>query len=346
MAHPREFAGIFDAHPELYSDSAREAERDDDVSGSGVFDAEGRNNLHVGDGVFETNFGLPGYAKREDLNGKSEVIDRQTKTPIEVYASGMTRGQQYMPSTAPRYPSPDKGLFWSDPQWGMNQDPGGVPAADISFDTDMRVQRLSGLGSFGLGAMPSWASTSNVVFMAAVGLLFGVVAKMVADESKGSAYLAMRQHVPNTATEALNQPPTPFAPYPAWAAARLNPHPVMANYPAAAYMTSALYRGARSPFQVLLDPKREEAIALQGLGSDNSGLALGMAGVVLAAVVAMAGVSLYATYQVGKAMAPDEDAEVKYGLGGMGLGLVAGFVGLSAPVGLAGLAALSTFGKD
>jgi len=100
----------FDSYPpgiENYTDSPKEAEKADDVVGSGVF-SPGLATVHGQDGVFAASYSLPGYVARENLMGRSEVIDRQTGTPIEVYVSGATSAAQYMPSTQPRYPWPDR----------------------------------------------------------------------------------------------------------------------------------------------------------------------------------------------------------------------------------------------
>lgn len=109
-----------------------EAGVEDDVNGSGVFSDE--CNLHVGDGVFSTSFAMPGYAYREDGRGKSEVIDHQTKTPVEVYMGGSTRGQQYQPSTQPRWPSPDLDPFWDDGRRTVASEEGSIRAVDTSFN--------------------------------------------------------------------------------------------------------------------------------------------------------------------------------------------------------------------
>jgi hypothetical protein len=42
-----------------------ELERDDDVFGSGIFDRPGRMTSNVGDGVFASDYSLPGYVARE-----------------------------------------------------------------------------------------------------------------------------------------------------------------------------------------------------------------------------------------------------------------------------------------
>lgn len=100
----------FDVFPrfiENYTDSPREAEKADDVVNSGVF-SPNRASVHKEDGVFADNVALPGYVARENLMGGSEVIDKQTGTPIEVYVTGATSAAQYMPSTQPRYPWPDR----------------------------------------------------------------------------------------------------------------------------------------------------------------------------------------------------------------------------------------------
>lgn len=125
----------FPSHLELYSNSPLEAQAEDDVANSGVF-SNGKANIHEGDGVFATNFALPGYAQRENLLGGSEVIDRQTGTPIEVYAAGSTSAQQYMPSTSPRYPWPDRdgylGGAMSKISRNRMDDQGSYPTVDIS----------------------------------------------------------------------------------------------------------------------------------------------------------------------------------------------------------------------
>lgn len=125
----------FPSHLELYSNSPLEAQAEDDVANSGVF-SNNKANIHAGDGVFATNFALPGYAQRENLLGGSEVIDRQTGTPIEVYAAGSTSAQQYMPSTSPRYPWPDRdgylGGALSKISRNRMDDQGVYPTVDIS----------------------------------------------------------------------------------------------------------------------------------------------------------------------------------------------------------------------
>lgn len=123
--------GGTDALPELHSDAMAEASVEDDVQNSGVFSDD--CNLHIGDGVFSTSFALPGYAQRENGRGKSEVIDHQTKTPVEVYMAGSTRGQQYMPSTQPRWPSPDLDPFWDDGRRAVEAS-GDIPSVDTSFN--------------------------------------------------------------------------------------------------------------------------------------------------------------------------------------------------------------------
>ena len=107
-----EFDGVVDGRPEYRSDEMVNAAQEDDVLGAGIFDT--RVNLHGGDGIFEESYSLPGYLARETGNGPSEVIDNQTGTPIESFASGMWRSQQYLPSTQPRYPWPDLNPFMPD----------------------------------------------------------------------------------------------------------------------------------------------------------------------------------------------------------------------------------------
>lgn len=127
----REFDTYVD-HLELYSNSPREAEVVDDVANSGVF-SPNRANVHVNDGVFATNWALPGYAQRENLLGRSEVIDRQTGTNIEVYVGGATSAMQSMPSTAPRYPWPDRdGYLGGSINKALMQDSGAYPVQDIA----------------------------------------------------------------------------------------------------------------------------------------------------------------------------------------------------------------------
>jgi len=122
----------FPSHLELYSNSPLEAQAEDDVANSGVF-SNNKANIHAGDGVFATNFALPGYAQRENLLGGSEVIDRQTGTPIEVYAAGSTSAQQYMPSTSPRYPWPDRdGYLGGAVNKARMDDRNTYPTIDIS----------------------------------------------------------------------------------------------------------------------------------------------------------------------------------------------------------------------
>lgn len=192
----------FDAYPrhlEFYSNSPREAEVEDDVANSGVFSAH-RANVHVGDGVFATNYALPGYAQRENLLGKSEVIDRQTGTPIEVYVGGATSAAQYMPSTQPRYPWPSRdGYLGGAVNKARMDDRGRYDTVDISdmpadflgpvtnttqaIDRDLRIfsppirrgeiRELSGLGDI-MSDVPSWLV---LVAAAAVGVGLGVAAK-------------------------------------------------------------------------------------------------------------------------------------------------------------------------
>jgi len=126
----------FDSYPpgiENYTDSPREAEKADDVVGSGVFSPE-RATVHGQDGVFAASYSLPGYVARENLMGGSEVIDRQTGTPIEVYVAGATSAAQFMPSTQPRYPWPDRdGYLGGAISKAWAQDHSGHPRAqDIS----------------------------------------------------------------------------------------------------------------------------------------------------------------------------------------------------------------------
>lgn len=124
--------GFTDNRIELYSNSPREAEAEDDYSNSGVF-GNGRANVHKGDGVFATQFALPGYAARENLMGKSEVIDRQTGTEIEVYVGGATSAAQYMPGGQPRNPWPDQdGYLGGAVNKAHMQDSGQFPVQDIS----------------------------------------------------------------------------------------------------------------------------------------------------------------------------------------------------------------------
>jgi len=123
---------VFPRHLEFYSNSPREAEAADDVANSGVF-SNGRANVHAGDGVFATNYALPGYAQRENLMGRSEVIDRQTGDQIEVYVGGATSAMQYMPSTAPRYPWPDRdGYVGGAINKALMDDRGRYKTVDIS----------------------------------------------------------------------------------------------------------------------------------------------------------------------------------------------------------------------
>lgn len=123
---------VFPKHLEFYSNSPREAEAEDDVVNSGVF-SNNRANVHAGDGVFATNYALPGYAQRENLMGRSEVIDRQTGDKIEVYVGGATSAMQYMPSTAPRYPWPDRdGYVGGAVNKALMDDLGRYKTVDIS----------------------------------------------------------------------------------------------------------------------------------------------------------------------------------------------------------------------
>lgn len=192
----------FDAYPrhlEFYSNSPREAEVEDDVANSGVFSPH-RANVHAGDGVFATNFALPGYAQRENLLGKSEVIDRQTGTPIEVYVTGATSAAQYMQSTQPRYPWPSRdGYVGGAVNKARMDDRGRYATVDISempanflgpvtnttaqIESELRdpfprpsrgeIRELSGLGDI-MSDVPSWLV---VVAAAAVGVGLGVAAK-------------------------------------------------------------------------------------------------------------------------------------------------------------------------
>lgn len=110
-----EFAGAWPSDLDSRSDDVAEAESLDDMVGNGVFDASNNVNLHKGAGVFESSFALPGFLARENpAIGKSEVIDRQTGTPIEVYAAGATSGATWMPSSQPRYLDVDPSGFIAD----------------------------------------------------------------------------------------------------------------------------------------------------------------------------------------------------------------------------------------
>lgn len=194
----REF-DTFPRHLEFYSNSPLEAEVEDDVANSGIF-SNHKANVHVGDGVFAANYALPGYAQRENLLGRSEVIDRQTGTNIEVYVGGATSAAQFMPSTQPRYPWPDRdGFVGGAVNKARMQDDGMYPVQDISempadflgpvTNTTKEVELwplavdqarlrgqprgISGLGSFTDG-MPEWAVLLGTV---AVGVALGIAAK-------------------------------------------------------------------------------------------------------------------------------------------------------------------------
>lgn len=191
----------FDSLPndiELYTNSPREAEAEEDVSGSGIFSTN-RPNIHVGDGVFATNFSLPGYAARENLMGRSEVIDRQTGTQIEVYVGGATSAAQYMPSGQPRYPWPDLDSYLEGSSVkAAREDSGAFPTVDTSFwpssDRQTRtvdtvseqqgdhyrsrpdLQPVNGLGAMDLG------SVGNILMVASAGFIGGVALKWFAKE--------------------------------------------------------------------------------------------------------------------------------------------------------------------
>jgi len=191
----------FDSIPndiEMYTNSPREAEAEEDVSGSGIFSTD-RPNIHVGDGVFATNFSLPGYAARENLMGRSEVIDRQTGTQIEVYVGGATSAAQYMPSGQPRYPWPDQDSYIGGAAMRADaEDYGAFPTVDTSFwpaadrqttTTDMDSAQqdehyrwkpdlgpVNGLGAFKIG------TANDVVYAVALGLVAGMVLSYVSKQ--------------------------------------------------------------------------------------------------------------------------------------------------------------------
>jgi hypothetical protein len=183
--------------PEFVSEEMAAAMAED-VVGSGIFDD--KPNVHLDTGIFEDHWALPGYAAREDGAGKSEVIDRQTGTPIEVYLPGTWTGQQFMPSTQPRYPYPDPNPQYGN--WGVLADrydlshqPGSENIAIEPIDLGLLVQRVNppaprapatlqrpvaGLGGFEtLSAAPTWQ-------WAVAGLLIGVAGAFVWDEFGGS----------------------------------------------------------------------------------------------------------------------------------------------------------------
>lgn len=88
--------------PEWVPDDIVEASRADDVDGAGIFDA--RNNVHQGQGIFESKWSLPGYAARETGLGPSEVIDAQTDTPIEVFLTGFWNSRPMHGQVQHRWP--------------------------------------------------------------------------------------------------------------------------------------------------------------------------------------------------------------------------------------------------
>lgn len=106
MAHGRYLAGFngFGAmtnmeepyDPKFDSDRMSKLESQDDVSGSGIFDAPGtRANLHRSYGVFEDYASVPGYVQRENLFRPSdEVKDINGAEVVVVPSGGMTFREQ------------------------------------------------------------------------------------------------------------------------------------------------------------------------------------------------------------------------------------------------------------
>jgi hypothetical protein len=77
-------------------------------------------NLYQNEGIFADRWSMPGYAQREDGEGRSEVVDQQTGTPIQVFLPGYWNGQARMPSTQPRLPFPSLNPMQVD--WGRAAD--------------------------------------------------------------------------------------------------------------------------------------------------------------------------------------------------------------------------------
>lgn len=78
--------------PEWIPEEIVRARAEDDVDGNGIFDGD-RPNMHMGDGIFEDNYSLPGFLARETGLGPSEVIDAQTNSQINVFYPGMWNRQ-------------------------------------------------------------------------------------------------------------------------------------------------------------------------------------------------------------------------------------------------------------
>ena len=66
-----------------------ELERDDDVNGSGIFDAAGTSTVHRTMGVFEDHPSLPGYIARSPPFSVSEVTSPSGASVVEVPGGGM-----------------------------------------------------------------------------------------------------------------------------------------------------------------------------------------------------------------------------------------------------------------
>lgn len=210
MSSPDGLGMIHNNRPSYVSEEEA-ASLADDVSGNGIF--SDRPNMHLHAGVFEDNYALPGYVAREDGAGKSEVIDQQTGTPIEVYLTGTWTGQQFMPSTQPRWPYPDPAPEY--PNYGVLADRYDLTHADPSVSIvnadmpaspvpvtmpiqgatpatqQMRVRMpptgravpLKGLGEFtGITSAPAWQ-------WALAGIVLGVAAAYAWEEFGGGHVL-------------------------------------------------------------------------------------------------------------------------------------------------------------
>lgn len=181
--------------PEWIPEEVVRAYREDDVDGTGIFDGD-RPNMHVGDGIFEDNYSLPGYLARETGLGPSEVIDAQTGTPTDVFFTGLWNRQTggYVPhrypvhsgATVPNAKEAADALdlsalhvprasTWNNPDAGgarplrpTNVRPARLPMADGRFKT------LSGYGSYGSYGEMTMPAVPSVVGWLVAGAAVGM----------------------------------------------------------------------------------------------------------------------------------------------------------------------------